>query len=130
MIRRLYTKFRNVILYGIIGCFSSATDACVFYLLSDKAHVHYMVANYISVLVGIGISFMLNRTYNFKVKDHTKRRFMIFMTVGLCGFLLSNLILYTGIEILHFNTMLSKLISIVLVVGFQFILNKLITFKK
>ena len=82
-----------------------------------------------SVLVGITTSFLLNRAYNFKVKDHTKRRFVTFLTVGLCGLLLSNLILYVGIDMLHLNDLVVKITSIILVVGFQFIVNKFVTFR-
>ena len=130
MLSRLYQRFRNLILYGIIGSFTSALDFAVFTLLSKYIGIHYIVANCISVLIGISTSFALNRSINFKVKDKTGKRFLIFLTVGLCGLLLSNLILYVGIDMLSGDELIVKLASIVLVVGFQFILNKFITFKE
>lgn len=89
----------------------------------------YLPANCISVLGGISTSFYLNRNYNFKVKDHAARRFSVFLIVGLCGLMLSNLILYYCIERMSMNKIVSKLLSIVLVVLFQFLLNKYLTFK-
>ena len=89
----------------------------------------YLIANCISVLAGISTSFVLNRNYNFKVKDNTKRRFGIFLCVGFSGLMLSNLILYTCINTFGMNTIVSKLLSIVLVVFFQFLVNKYLTFK-
>ena len=130
MLSRLYQRFRNLILYGIIGSFTSALDFAVFTMLSKYIGIHYIVANCISVLIGISTSFALNRSINFKVKDKTGKRFLIFLTVGLCGLLLSNLILYVGIDMLSGDELIVKLASIVLVVGFQFILNKFITFKE
>ena len=127
---RLYQRFRNLILYGIIGSFTSALDFAVFTMLSKYIGIHYIVANCISVLIGISISFALNRSINFKVKDKTGKRFLIFLTVGVCGLLLSNVILYVGIDMLSGDELIVKLASIVLVVGFQFILNKFITFKE
>lgn len=129
LIKNIYDKFRNLILYGIIGSFTSFLDFCVFSVLANFVGIYYLVANCISVLVGITTSFLLNRKYNFKVKDHYKRRFVVFLGVGLCGLVLSNVILYFGIDILHVNEILVKLASIVLVVGFQFLLNKFVTFK-
>ena len=122
-------NMRNLVLYGIIGSFTSFLDFCIFTVLSAYVGLYYIVANCISVLVGITTSFVLNRTYNFKVKDKTKQRFAIFLTVGLCGLLLSNLILWVGIDKLHINEMITKLASIVLVVGFQFLINKFVTFR-
>ena len=129
IIKRIYYKFRNLILYGIIGSFTSFLDFCVFTILSSMIGMHYLGANCISVFVGITTSFLLNRAYNFKVKDKTKQRFAIFLTVGICGLMLSNLILYVGIDMLHGEEVIVKLASIVLVVGFQFLLNKFVTFR-
>ena len=129
LITRVYNKFRNLILYGIIGSFTSFLDFCVFTALTSLTSLHYLIANCISVLVGITTSFLLNRSYNFKVKDHYKRRFMIFLSVGLSGLVLSNIILYFGIDLMHIDELVVKLASIILVVGFQFLLNKFVTFK-
>lgn len=130
VLRKVYLKFRNLILYGIIGSFTSALDFVVFTILSKYLGMYYIVANCISVLVGITTSFSLNRSINFKVKDKTGKRFLIFLSVGLCGLVLSNLILYVGIDMLNGDELIVKLSSIVLVVGFQFLLNKFVTFKK
>ena len=129
-IKTIYGKFRHLILYGIIGSFTSTLDFLVFTALTRLVGINYLVANCISVLVGITTSFCLNRTYNFKVSDKTAQRFGIFLTVGLTGLLMSNVILWVGIEKLHGDETITKLASIVLVVFFQFLFNKFITFRK
>lgn len=128
-VKILYFKFRNLILYGIIGCCSSGLDFLLYTLFVQVFGWHYILSNCISVLAGITTSFTLNRNFNFKVKDKTRKRFAIFLTVGLCGMMLSNLILYVCISMMSLNKIISKLLSIVLVVFFQFLLNKYITFK-
>ena len=129
IIKTLYRKFHHLVLYGIIGSFSSGLDFLIYTLLVQLVGLQYLVANCISVVAGISTSFYLNRNYNFKVKDHTKRRFSIFLTVGLCGLVMSNLILYLCIDNLGMDKLISKLLSIVLVVFFQFLVNKYLTFK-
>ncbi len=128
-IKRVYQKFHHLILYGIIGSFSSGLDFVIYAILVHWVDFQYLIANCISVLGGITTSFILNRNYNFKVKDKAKTRFAIFLTVGLCGLALSNIILYICIEILQIHNLVSKLLSIVFVVFFQFLINKYITFK-
>lgn len=128
-IATLYRRFRNLILYGIIGCCSSGFDFLLYSLFVQDFNWNYILSNCISVLAGITTSFTLNRAYNFKVKDKMVRRFGIFLTVGLCGMLLSNLILWICIDVLGMNKILSKLLSIVLVVFFQFLINKYVTFR-
>lgn len=129
LIKTLYQKSHHLILYGIIGSFSSGLDFAIYTLLVQVLGVQYLLANCISVLAGISTSFTLNRNYNFKVKDNTTRRFSIFLCVGLCGLMMSNLILYTCINYFEMNKIVSKLLSIVLVVFFQFLVNKYLTFK-
>ena len=128
-INNLYFKFRNLIRYGIIGCCSSGLDFLLYTLFVSVFGWHYILSNCISVLAGITTSFTLNRNFNFKVKDKTRKRFAIFLTVGLCGMMLSNLILYVCISMMSLNKIISKLLSIVLVVFFQFLVNKYVTFK-
>ena len=129
IINTLYKKFHHLVLYGIIGSFSSGLDFLIYTLLVQIVGLQYLVANCISVIGGISTSFYLNRNYNFKVKDHTKRRFSIFLTVGLCGLVMSNLILFLCIDFMGMDKLISKLLSIVLVVFFQFLVNKYLTFK-
>lgn len=128
-VKKIFNKFQHLILYGIIGSFSSGLDFLIYTCLVQFIGVQYIIANCISVLGGITTSFVLNRNYNFKVKDHVKRRFFIFLTVGLSGLLLSNLILYICVDVMTLNKLVSKLLSIVLVVFFQFLVNKYFTFK-
>lgn len=130
MMGNLFSKFRTLILYGLIGCVSSGLDFCVFSLLTRYVGLYYLIANCISVIVGITTSFCLNRAYNFKVKDDVVRRFTIFLFVGLCGLCLSNFILWMCVDKLMLGELFSKIASIVIVVFFQFIANKTITFRK
>lgn len=129
-VKTIFVRFHDLILYGIIGCLSSGLDFCVYTFLVRIVGMNYLLANCISVVVGITTSFTLNRKYNFKVIDRTIRRFAIFFTVGICGMLLSNLILYVCIEKLMMDSIVSKLLSIVFVVLIQFLINKFVTFKK
>lgn len=129
LIAKIFYKFRNLILYGIIGSCSSFLDFITYTFLIRFGGINYLIANCISVIIGIVTSFILNRKYNFKVKDKTAKRFSIFLTIGLCGMLMSNLILYICIDCLSIDEIVSKLCSIVFVVIIQFILNKYITFK-
>ena len=126
----IYSRFQNLILYGIIGIFSASMDFLVFYTINTILGIFYLTANTISVLIGITVSFTLNRKYNFKVTDNGFKRFLIFLSVGLAGLLISSILLYLFIDILFLNTLISKVLSIIFVVLTQFVLNKSITFKK
>lgn len=128
-LNQFYQKFRCLILYGIIGCFSAGLDFIIFTAFVSVLGWNYIISNCISVLAGIITSFMLNRNYNFRVKDRPKQRFGMFLLVGICGMILSNTILWICIDEMGIEEVFAKLLSIVLVVFFQFLLNKYVTFK-
>lgn len=130
MVKELYFRFRNLILYGVIGGFCAALDFVVYTALCYFDIMPYLWANIISIHVGIFTSFALNRSINFKVKDKTTKRFLSFYVVGLTGLGISELILYIMVTIRSMNEVACKLISIVVVAIIQFILNKYITFKR
>ena len=127
-VKSLLSKYRELILYGIIGGICATLDFVVFSAL--KRFIPYLIANVISVHVGIITSFCLNRKYNFKVEDKFVIRFFSFYLIGLSGLLISESILYYLTEILLIKDLVSKLFSIVIVALYQFLLNKFVTFKK
>lgn len=125
-----FNRFSNLLLYGIIGGFCAALDFGVYTLLCHFEVLPYLWANLISTHVGIFTSFLLNRSNNFKVNDKTLQRFLSFYTVGLTGLGLSSIMLWLMVDKMQWNELVCKLITIVVVALFQFILNKYITFKQ
>lgn len=129
LITELYQRFRNLILYGIIGGFCSALDFVIYTVLCHYDVLPYLWANVISVHIGIFTSFILNRQLNFKIKDKTPQRFLSFYLVGLTGLGISSLMLYLMVDYANWNEIVCKLITIIVVALVQFFLNKYITFK-
>ena len=130
MIKEVYSRFRNLILYGIIGGFCAALDFGVYSVLCYWDFMPYLWVNIISIHIGILTSFVLNLSINFKVKHKTTQRFFSFYAVGLTGLGISELMLYLMVTLGGMNELLCKLISIVVVALIQFFLNKYITFKR
>lgn len=127
---RLYGKYRNLVLYGVIGGMSVVFDFIVFFLLTSFFPEYYLLANVISVNCGIINSFLLNRRFNFKVKDRFILRFIVFYLVGITGLLISSGMLYLLVGCGEMNLLVSKAVTIFVVTVFQFILNKNVTFRQ
>lgn len=125
----LYARFRNLILYGIIGGGCAALDFGVYTILCYFDLLPYLWANVISIHCGIFCSFFLNRSINFRVKDNATLRFFSFYAVGLVGLAISEGMLFLMVEQAGWNELACKLVSIVVVALVQFLLNKYITFK-
>ena len=119
---------REILLYGVIGGFAASTDGIVFYFLSQRFDMY--ASNFVSINIGITLSFVLNMYLNFKVVDRVAQRACSFFVVGYTGLCLSMLILYVGVDLANLPKMEVKILSVFIVAAVQFTLNKLITFKK
>ncbi len=154
-IKQIFIKYKNFILYGIIGGFCSSLDFFITVILNEIG-INSLISNIIGVFTGITVSFFLNAYLNFKQTDKLLERALKFYTVGFLGLLLSLLILILGdalwgyhkpitffgismgtnnIEAISDNSydwhfIIVKFISIFVVALFQFFLNKFVTFKK
>ena len=111
---------REMFLYGIFGLFSASMDTLSFFLLS-KTSIPLLLSNFISVNIGITISFFLNTYLNFKKKDEVGKRAIKFFSVGYIGLILSMLIMWVGVDVLNQKQMLVKIGSVVFVAAVQYL---------
>lgn len=125
----MQTLFREVISYGCIGLLSSGLDTLFFALFVYGFGQNEIAANFVSVIIGITCSFFLNRRFTFKLKDYIVRRYISFFAVGMCGLGLSELMISLS-STLNIEPLVIKIASIFVVAAFQFVLNKLISFRR
>lgn len=130
VIRRLLKKYRELVVYCMIGCTGAGLDFIIYASLTNFIGLHYQLANFLSVSFGIINNFFLNRQFNFKTKDRLVARLFSFYTVGMFGWALSAFCLWLFIEKFSVNSLVAKLGTIFFVTVVQFCLNKFITFRK
>lgn len=123
-------RYRELIVYCIIGSTGATLDFIVYALLTNCVGMHYQFANFLSVSFGIINNFFWNCYFNFKTKDNILKRLAIFYSVGMFGWALSAGCLWLFIEIMDLNGLMAKLGTIFFVTVVQFCLNKFITFRK
>jgi len=126
---RIPPGLRQFLTYTVCGATAAALDALLFVGLT-KIRVFYLLANTISYGCGTLLSFILNRAFTFRVMDAPWRRLVTFFAVAGTGYLLSSASLIAMIEWLHWDKLIAKLASIVVVVLTQYTLNSRVTFKK
>lgn len=119
-------KFTN---YCIIGGLSAGLDFIVFSIFTKFFDWKWLIANCLSVTVGILTSFTLNATLNFKTTDNLLRRFLQFFATGMLGLIVASSCIYVFHEFIGIDEIISKLLSIILVTFLQYSLNKKFSFK-
>ena len=130
VLKQLWVKYRQLIVYCIIGCTGATLDFIVYALLTTSVGLHYQIANFLSVSFGIVNNFFLNRHFNFKTRDKFWTRLACFYSIGMFGWALSAGCLWLFVERIGLNELVAKLGTIAFVTVVQFCLNKFITFRK
>ena len=122
IIQDMINKHNTFMKYAIIGCSGAFLDFIIFTILIKYVCLNYLIANIISIGVGITNNFFLNSFFNFKITDNMLTRFISFFSIGMLGLFISEGLLYMFIEKLGLNNILSKLVSIFIITMIQYAL--------
>jgi len=123
----LRSKFLRYVIVGVLGL---VVDMGVFYVLHEMFGVNYIVANIFSSTLAVIHNFFLNSIFTFKVKDKKWQRFASFYSIALVGMAMSSGLLALMIDGFHMESMVAKMISVLVVAIIQYFLNKKLTFSE
>jgi len=126
---QLINRFEKLILYGMIGGVAMLMDVGLFWLLTANTDLAALLANAISVGVATVYSFVMNAFFNFRTKTGLWRRFFLFSGVSAFGYLVSSLMLFVLSNVMGWDEVFVKNLSLPVVFVVQFILNSRFTFK-
>jgi putative flippase GtrA len=129
-ITRQVSGHREFLLYAVIGVTGVALDLLAFLLLFNVVGLTEFVATFLSTTLGIANNFLLNVRYNFRTRDHLLRRFLRFYVVGAAGILLTFALFALLSGVAGWDPNLVKVVSLPVVLVFQFALNKKWTFQR
>lgn len=120
--------------FGIVGISNTAISYCAYYICI-KLGVYYILASILGFFVSVTNSFFWNNRYVFKKSDNENRSILksyikTVLSYSLTGLVLSNILLYIGVDILHFSKLVVPLASLLITVPLNFLLNKFWTFNK
>lgn len=143
--KALIIKRKSFIKYILIGFTGLALDLTSFIFMVRVLKMNELVANPISMTVGIVNNFFWNAFLNFKRTDNLPRRFATFYSIGLFGIFVGNTFLWffniaigrhVGIAlnfisplVAHYQLEIIKAVSIVVIAIMQYFLNKRFSFK-
>jgi putative flippase GtrA len=121
-------KFRQFILYAVCGGTGVTVDLACYSALVFSG-VEYQLANAIGYAAGTVVSFFLNRHFTFKTYDRTVRRLALFLATAGIGYAISSAMLWTFVGLLNIHPIPSKLMTLVVVLAVQFLINRAVTFR-
>ena len=117
---------KQIFKFLIVGGSATIIDWIIYYILYNYVKITPLIANIISYSISTIFNYYLTTKYVFNVNTNKnkKKLFILFVIFSLIGLLLSEILLYIMINKLMINKMLSKVISTILVMIFNFITKK------
>ena len=135
-IKELYLKYKEIINYLIFGVLTTVVSLvtyyiCVYTILDPDNAVQLQIANVISWIISVAFAYITNRKFVFESKEKNKiKEASKFVTSRIATLIMDMAIMYVGVTALKFNDKIMKLISQVVVIVMNYILSKILVFKK
>lgn len=115
--------------YLVTGGASFVSDYLVFLLLSSM--MHYQIATYAGLLVGLVVNYLLSKIWVFENKSAVDaKEVTLFAAVTAIGFALTGLGMYIGVSLLAFDKRIVKLVVAVIVFVLNFLARKFIIWRE
>lgn len=128
-----WEAFLQFIKFGIVGV-SNTLIHYFTYLLCIFVGCHYLIASVIGFMVSVINAFYWNNKYVFVKKENTKRflwqAFLkTFLSYAGTGLVLENVLLVFWVRFLHVPKAVAPLVTLLITIPINFILNKFWAFK-
>lgn len=139
----LWDSLLQFVRFGLVGVwntvFSYAINIGSLFLFHKLgvlgAHnMDMYVANTIAFIISVFVSFLLNSKFVFSLEEGQERNFWkalfkSYLSYGFTGLILTNILAFVWVDLLGISKMVAPLISLVISIPINFILNKLWAFK-
>lgn len=133
-IKKLYDKYRPMILYVFFGGCTTVVNMVTYWLCYNVAGIGNVPATIIAWLLAVIFAFITNKLWVFDSKSWAKdvvlHEAWSFFAARIATGLLDVGIMYLAVDVMHWNSILWKLISNVLVIILNYIASKLFIFRK
>lgn len=129
-----YKKNKEVLMYILFGGLAFVLNLVLYALFAEKMHINELISNIICWIICVLFQFFTNRTWVFDGKVNSAAEFIKQMTSFFGGRLFTlvveEVMLAVFITWLGFNGMVIKLIAQFVVIVLNYIISKLVVFKK
>lgn len=132
--KEYYNKYREGITYLIAGGMATVLNIGVFAILTYAFHIDYEISNLIAIIVAILFQYVSNKFFVFESKGNSfkenVKEFISFISCRLVTMVMDQGMMKIGVDVLHINEMVMKVVVNIIVIIVNYIFSKLIVFKK
>lgn len=134
MIKKLFEKYEEIILYIIVGVCTMAVSLVSYYILANPLQIYYQTANIVSWILAVAFAYVTNKRYVFKSKyagaGNTFKEAGSFVSSRIASLAVEIISMYFFVQICKIDDNIVKLMNQVLVTVLNYIFSKFWVFKK
>ncbi len=138
MIKKIYLKYEEIINYVIVGGCTTLINLVVYFVLintifSAKGNLDIQIANVIAWICSVLFAYVTNRKFVFKssTKGREKlKEISSFFGSRVVSLIMDIALMFILYSVMHINDTISKLIDQVVIIVANYVLAKLLVFKK
>ncbi len=132
--RELFIKYKSLISYAFFGVCTTLINWGVYYLCYNIIHIANVPSTIIAWFLAVVFAFITNKIWVFDSKSFDSKTLLheiwTFTASRIATGVLDVVIMYVAVDVLTMNSTVWKLISNIIVIILNYILSKLIIFKK
>lgn len=135
-IKELYLKYKELINYLIFGVLTTVVSLVTYYLLvftilDANNPIELQIANIISWITCVTFAYITNKKYVFAPTNKSLiREILEFYASRIASLFIDMGFMFLFVSVLKFNDTVIKMIGQVVIITINYILSKLIVFKK
>lgn len=134
LIVSLLKKYRSFIAYAVFGVLTTIVNIVTYNLCYYQVGVSNTLSNIAAWILAVTFAYLTNKVWVFDSKSWAwevlKKEVPAFVSCRLATGVMDLVIMYLSVDVMHWNAMLMKIISNVLVIVLNYVFSKLVIFKK
>lgn len=131
---KIYEKYKGIILYIFFGGITTLINIVSYYLFYNVFNVSNVTSNIIAWFLSVIFAFVTNKIWVFNSKSWAAKiaikELVSFISVRLLTGVFDTSVMYIGVDLFKFNSLIMKILSNLIVLISNYIGSKLFIFKK
>ncbi|MFM1539355.1 GtrA family protein [Helcococcus bovis] len=131
---KMYEKYKGIILYIFFGGITTLINIVSYYLFYNVFNVSNVTSNIIAWFLSVIFAFATNKIWVFNSKSWDAKiaikELVSFISVRLLTGVFDTSVMYIGVDLFKFNSLIMKILSNLIVLISNYIGSKLFIFKK
>lgn len=129
--KNIIQKNKEIIMYLVFGVLTTVVNIVVYYIFSNLLHMNYLFSNAMAWFLSVLFAYVTNRKYVFDSKNNQIIKEAIsFFCSRLATGIMDMMLMWFLVNFNIVNDVVAKVFVNVIVVILNYILSKLVVFKK